>query len=125
MRLFLGVDGGQSGTRAMIGDETGRIAGIGHGPACRYEGAIAEAVNAAGLMCASFEAACFGLSGGGAGKEALVRGLVKADRYLITHDAAIALTGALAGEAGIIVIAGTGSMAFGRNRAGRSARAGG
>ena len=156
MRLFLGVDGGQSGTRAMIGDETGRVVGIGRGPAYRYEGAIAEAVSAGAAEGASFETACFGLSGGAAGKEALVRELVKADFYVITHDADIALTGALAGaaqgpsgpplaqkpaavrprqaplcgpgfwkERGIIVIAGTGSMAFGRNGEGRSARAGG
>jgi len=129
MPLFLGVDGGQSGTVAMIGDETGRVVGVGHGPACRYEGAIEEAVNAAGAFVGRardpFEAACFGLSGGAAGKEAAVRELVKARHYVITHDAAIALTGALGGEPGVIVIAGTGSMAFGRDGAGRSARAGG
>jgi N-acetylglucosamine kinase-like BadF-type ATPase len=62
---------------------------------------------------------------GPAGREPALRELVKADRYIVTHDASIALTGALAGEPGIIVIAGTGSMAFGRNRSGRSTRAGG
>jgi N-acetylglucosamine kinase-like BadF-type ATPase len=29
MKLFLGVDGGQSGTTAVIGGETGRILGTG------------------------------------------------------------------------------------------------
>jgi N-acetylglucosamine kinase-like BadF-type ATPase len=125
MRLFLGVDGGQTGTIAMIGDETGRVAGVGRGPACRHEGAIETAVSGAGGVGVAFQAACFGLSGGVAGKEAWLRGLVQADRYVITHDAAIALTGALAGEPGIIAIAGTGSMAWGLNRAGRTARAGG
>ncbi len=125
MRLFLGVDGGQSSTVALIGDETGHVVGIGRGAACRHEGAIREAVNAAGAAGRRFEAACFGLSGGASGREPALRELVKADRYVVTHDAAIALTGALAREPGIIVIAGTGSMAFGRNTAGRSTRAGG
>jgi N-acetylglucosamine kinase-like BadF-type ATPase len=133
MRLFLGVDGGQTSTVALIGDETGQVVGIGCGPACRHEGAIGEAVNAAGaaggFATGPIEAACFGLSGGPAGKETALRELVKAEHYIVTHDAAIALTGALAGEPGIIVIAGTGSMAFGKSHtgrsAGRSARAGG
>jgi len=124
MRLFLGVDGGQSSTIALIGDETGQVIGMGRAAACRYEGALKEAVKAAGAPDA-FEAACFGLSGVAAGTEAIVRELVKADRYIVTHDAAIALTGALAGEPGIIAIAGTGSMAFGRNADGKLARAGG
>jgi N-acetylglucosamine kinase-like BadF-type ATPase len=124
MRLFLGVDGGQSSTVALIGDESGHVVGIGRGAACRHEGAIREAVSVAGAQ-GGFEAACFGLSGGTAGMEATVRTLVKADRYIVTHDADIALTGALAGEPGIIVIAGTGSIAFGRNSGGRTARAGG
>jgi len=36
MRLFLGVDGGQSGTTAMIGDETGRILGTGEAGPCNH-----------------------------------------------------------------------------------------
>jgi N-acetylglucosamine kinase-like BadF-type ATPase len=72
-----------------------------------------------------FQSACFGLSGGAAGKEPLIRELATAEHYLITHDAWVALAGATAGEPGIAVIAGTGSIAFGRNRDGRTARAGG
>jgi N-acetylglucosamine kinase-like BadF-type ATPase len=124
MRLFLGVDGGQSSTIALIGDEAGQVIGMGRAAACRYDGAIKEAVDAAGAP-EGFEAACFGLSGGSVGRETIVRELVKAERYVVTHDAAIALTGALAGEPGIIAIAGTGSMAFGRNSGGKLARAGG
>jgi N-acetylglucosamine kinase-like BadF-type ATPase len=57
--------------------------------------------------------------------EPMLRTRVNADHYIVTHDAAIALTGALAGEPGVIAIAGTGSMAFGRDHSGRTARAGG
>jgi len=43
----------------------------------------------------------------------------------VTTDAVTALAGATAGGRGIITIAGTGSIAFGRNGGGRTARAGG
>lgn len=125
MRLFLGVDGGQSGTTAVAGDETGRIVGVGRGPACRHAGAIAEAVRAAGFADAGFHAACFGMSGGQPETEVMARQAVRAEKYVFTHDAEIALSGALDGAPGVIVIAGTGSMAFGRNAADQKARAGG
>ena len=39
MALFLGVDGGQSGTAARIGDETGRVLGSGEAGPCNHAGA--------------------------------------------------------------------------------------
>jgi N-acetylglucosamine kinase-like BadF-type ATPase len=119
------VDGGQSSTAALIGDETGRVLGRGHSGSCKDAASIQSALQQAGALGARFEAACFGLSGGPADQEALARELVIAERYLFTHDAQIALTGATAGEPGIITIAGTGSIAFGRNPEGRTARTGG
>jgi N-acetylglucosamine kinase-like BadF-type ATPase len=91
------------------------------------EASVGQACREAG--CAwpgtSFEAACLGFSGGPADKEDLVRERVRAQRLIVTTDAFIALSGATGGEAGIVVIAGTGSIAVGRNAAGRTARAGG
>jgi N-acetylglucosamine kinase-like BadF-type ATPase len=140
-RLYLGIDGGQSSTTALIADETGSIIGCGRGGPCNHvasaerrakflsviKGCLDEACRAAGLDRSgiSFAAACFGFSGGAEDKEACSRELVSSTRYKFTHDAEIALTGAIAGEPGVIVIAGTGSMAFGRNGAGVTARAGG
>lgn len=138
-RWFLGVDGGQSSTTALIGDETGRVAGVGRGGPCnhvssaeartRFTQALGEAVGAAlrgaGIANVNFEAACVGLSGGPTDKDALVCNLVRAQKYSITSDAVIALMGATTGEPGVIAIAGTGSIAFGRNAEGRTARAGG
>ncbi len=140
-RLFLGVDGGQSSTTALIGDETGRVLGAGVGGPCNHVGAaggrekferaiggsVGEACRQASLDPASvrFEAACLGFSGGPADKEQLLRALLRTDRLIVTTDALIALSGATAGEAGIITIAGTGSIAFGRDAGGRNARAGG
>jgi N-acetylglucosamine kinase-like BadF-type ATPase len=137
----LGVDGGQSSTTALIGDETGRILGRGRGGPCNHvttaEGR-AKFLNAIGdclrqacrearidSATVQFAAVCLGLSGGGEDKEAYARELIRSELYKITHDAEIALTGATAGEPGIIMIAGTGSMAFGRNAQGEKARAGG
>lgn len=139
MPLFLGIDGGQSSTTAVIGDENGRVLGEGIAGPCnhaqagqgrqKFEGAIrksmGDATRAASVQDPVFAAACLGLSGGPEDKEVLSKQWIHAERYLITHDAHIALAGATGGEPGIIVIAGTGSIAFARNAAGREARAGG
>jgi len=141
VRLFLGVDGGQSSTTALIGDETGRVLGAGHGGPCNHAGkaegasrfrrALAESV---GLACAAagvefararFESACLGMSGGPEDKAAIIADVLNVGTLVNTDDAVIALSGATAGEPGMICIGGTGSIAFGRNAEGRSARAGG
>ena len=139
-RFFLGVDGGQSSTTALIAAETGRVLGSGRAGPCNHasgaEGrekfihALRECVSAAcrnaGLDSAPrFASACLGLSGGPADKEALVSEILASDQTIVTHDAAIALAGALAGQPGVIVIAGTGSIAFGRGPQDKAARAGG
>ncbi len=141
MRLFLGVDGGQSGTTAVIGDENGCILGRGEAGPCNHAaaaegrakleravaGSVAGACGQAGLDPAGvrFEAACFGMSGGPEHKEAILAALLPAAKLVVTTDAVTALAGATASGQGIIVIAGTGSISFGRNAQGRSARAGG
>jgi N-acetylglucosamine kinase-like BadF-type ATPase len=51
--------------------------------------------------------------------------MFRAAKRLVTHDAYIALCGAHAGAPGIITIAGTGSISFGRGADGRLMRAGG
>jgi N-acetylglucosamine kinase-like BadF-type ATPase len=140
-RLYLGIDGGQSSTKALIADTRGRIIGHGVGGPCnhvsgserreRFFAAMTSCVNQAceeaGLDAPSIEfaAACLGFSGGPEDKETYVRELIRSRKYKITHDAEIALSGATEGQPGIIVVAGTGSVAFGRNAAGKTARAGG
>jgi N-acetylglucosamine kinase-like BadF-type ATPase len=141
--LFLGVDGGQSATTAVIGNASGKIIGWGTAGPCNHVAApearakflrvmnecLAHAAAQAGIQLQSppwrFKAACLGMSGGPDDKATLLHQLIQADHIAITHDAAIALAGATAGEPGIIVIAGTGSMAFGQNARGETARAGG
>src|SRR5665213_3257836 len=127
-RWFLGVDGGQSSTSALIGDESGRVVGVGNAGPCNHVstaesharfcdaigGAVGAALKASGLTDVRFAAACLGLSGGPADKEALVRELVGAEQYRISNDAVIALLGATGGEPGVIAISGTGSCRGGR-----------
>ncbi|MFB3829014.1 MAG: N-acetylglucosamine kinase [Bryobacteraceae bacterium] len=141
MRLFLGVDGGQSSTTALIGAEDGRVLGAGSGGPCNHAGAeegrgkLARAVaDSVGEACArarldpaavEFEAACFGMSGGPEDKGEILAAILRARKVIVTNDAVIALSGAAAGAPGIITIAGTGSIAFGRNAQGRTMRAGG
>jgi N-acetylglucosamine kinase len=141
MKLFLGVDGGQSGTTALIGDESGRILGEGEAGPCNHagalegrgkleravEGCVRSACQQAALDAGAvqFEAACFGMSGGPDDKQEILERILRTNRLIVTTDAVTALAGATAGGQGIITIAGTGSIAFGRNAAGRSARAGG
>jgi N-acetylglucosamine kinase-like BadF-type ATPase len=141
MSLYLGVDGGQSSTTILIADETGRVLGSGRGGPCNHLGAsegrarffqaisqcLAEACREARVdpNTVRFRSACLGFSGGAEDKDGLARELIRSSKYKITHDAEIALSGATAGQPGIIVIAGTGSMAFGRNTKNQTARAGG
>ncbi len=140
-RLYLGIDGGQSSTTALIADDSGRVIGRGRGGPCNHTGSaegrtkflsavgtcLEEACREASLdpSTVSFAAACLGLSGGAEDKEPYARELIRSSKFKITHDAEIALSGATGGEPGIIVVAGTGSIAFGRNQQGSTARAGG
>jgi N-acetylglucosamine kinase-like BadF-type ATPase len=139
-QYFLGVDGGQSSTTALIGDESGRVLGFGRGGPCNHVsaaearakftsaigGCVAQARQAAGLgEDVQYVTACYGFSGGPADKDALVAEMFRAGKRLVTHDAYIALCGAHAGAPGIITIAGTGSISFGRGAEGRLMRAGG
>jgi N-acetylglucosamine kinase-like BadF-type ATPase len=141
MKLFLGVDGGQSGTTAVIGDASGRVLGTGEAGPCNHAaagegrakleravaGSVAEACDQAGLdpRAVEFEAACFGMSGGPEDKRDIISAILRVKHLIMTNDAVIALAGATRDGAGIITIAGTGSIAFGRNAHGRTARAGG
>ncbi len=142
-QFFLGVDGGQSSTVALIGDERGVVLGYGAGgPSNHVQGpggkeklrkAVTLSVSAAwnnspyagGKKFPAFESAFLGMTGGAADKVSMIRDLVPARRLEVSHDAITALIGATEGRPGIIVIAGTGSIAFGMNARGQTARAGG
>ncbi len=138
---FLGVDGGQSSTTVLIGGERGRVLGQGRAGPCNHAAAgegsakLTNALNA-GLAAAcaqagldpgaiEFTSACLGFSGGAEDKRDIVGQIVRAAKIEVTNDGWIALAGATAGAPGVVVIAGTGSLAVGRNGAGKTARVGG
>ncbi len=138
---FLGVDGGQSSTIAIVGDARGQRAGGATAGPCNHVGAAegrAKFLRVMGECCSQaaakaglrdlkprFKAAYLGMSGGPDDKAALLAELIDAERLVVTHDAKIAWAGATEGEPGVVVIAGTGSIAYGENAQGESARAGG
>lgn len=139
MKLYAGIDGGQSSTVAVIGDESGRVIARGSaGPADEVaqgpdstrlrdalHGAIADALVHARLPAdsrfASIVAGVSGYDGRVYGKKPEPA----ADRFSIVHDTAIAHAGALDMSPGVIVIAGTGSVAYARNELGEDALVGG
>ena len=140
MKLFLGVDGGQSSTMAVVGDETGRILGLGQDGPCNHVqsvaegrekfvrvigGCIAKALGLDASVTQDFEAACLGFSGGPADKRGILEEMLTVKTLTVTTDALIALTAAHAGGPGCITIAGTGNISFARNAAGEVRRAGG
>jgi len=136
----LGVDGGGSLTRCVVADLSGRLLARGiAGPSNPMTGgveasveAIIKAVEAAASRCGvrRFGAACLGVAGVERpyGRDAIRRGFAArglSERLLVVSDAAAALAGATGGEVGVVVVAGTGSIAYGVNAEGETARAGG
>ena len=147
MNLFLGIDGGQTGTKSILADASGRVLGIGRGgPAIHlkdgatrehahrvlYE-AIHQALRQAGLPDTTEITSAFLGFSGVSGPEApaaktyceVVQEQFVVQSIFIDHDAQTALAGAIPSMTGVIAIAGTGSIAFAMNASGASARAGG
>ena len=141
MTVFAGIDGGGTRTTLVLADDEGRELARRVGPAGlvdpRRPAATAEmlarlvrdALDEAGLSDPP-AALCAGLAGVGNEDErqevedALAASGV-AERVQVSTDGAIALEGALAGGAGVLLIAGTGSVAYGRAEDGRVERCGG
>jgi N-acetylglucosamine kinase-like BadF-type ATPase len=143
--LYIGVDGGQSGTRAVLATETGLVLAIGNGPACDHitgeqgyarnadaiQGAIGDAVANAGHDANNVVSIGMGLTSAPREINArpvferIVREVVHPLHLWIDHDAATNLAGASAGSPGVVVIAGSGSIAYGLNAEGMEGRAGG
>ncbi|HVR47443.1 MAG TPA: BadF/BadG/BcrA/BcrD ATPase family protein [Candidatus Binatia bacterium] len=130
--LAAGIDGGQSSTVAVVGDEHGRILGrgasgpsdeIGAGPdSTRLRDALRSALgNALAHAGLPGDTHCDAIVAGISGYNGRVYGRppeLPARRVVLMHDTPIAHAGALAGRDGVIVIAGTGSVAYTRDRSG-------
>lgn len=139
MKLFAGIDGGQSSTTAVVGDESGTILGRGNGPPAdevaqdaastrlhdALSSALAAALSDAGQTHdARFESIVAGVSGYD-GHVVGVAPVLPSKHFELLHDAPVAHAAAFGGGPGVLVIAGTGSVAFGRNESGVELRCGG
>jgi N-acetylglucosamine kinase-like BadF-type ATPase len=134
----LGVDGGGSATRSVIISTGGEVLATGKaGPsnpitvgAERALANIIEAVDEASARCGvhTFLASRLGVAG--TDRSRLRQELLDGMRpsygdTAIVSDAASALAGDTGCRPGVVVIAGTGSIAYGENKLGETARAGG
>ena len=76
------------------------------------------------------DAICLGIAGvdrpdDAAAVRAIMRRIGSTSRTLVVNDALIALVAGAGDEPGVVIVAGTGSIAYGRDASGRAARAGG
>jgi glucosamine kinase len=140
-QIVIGIDGGGSKTYAIVADESGSTLGEATGPGSAivpghaFESAeIIAAVARDALKAANVEqsprALCVGVAGAGREPErqALSQALAEmeiASDIIVQSDFAIALDDAFAEGPGVLLIAGTGSVAFGRSPVGTTARCGG
>jgi glucosamine kinase len=140
--IVIGIDGGGSKTHAIVADEQGKTVAetVGPGSAVRPGQAehsatvIADVVRDALASCEMTHVTPRVLSIGvaGAGREAerqeLWQALVSRDlasELVIHSDVSIALDDAFGDGPGVLVISGTGSIAYGRGPTGATARCGG
>jgi glucosamine kinase len=137
---FLGIDGGGTKTTCVLGDENTVLASatVGGSNIVRLGRREARVALEKGVRKVCREAAIkpsqiASICGGIAGAErdeirqqlAGILAKVSPAPTQVVGDMVIAHEAALAGAPGIVVVAGTGSIAFGRHPSGRTARAGG
>ncbi len=142
MQYFLGIDGGGTGTTACVAARRGGIlarfrAGPSNpvklGPSVAIQHllqAARGAIRQAGLQREKLGGLCAGVAGADQPEYhrkllAAFRNSIPAHYYLLTTDGVIALEAALRGAPGVVVISGTGSIAYGRDGRGRTLRCGG
>ena len=139
MRAVLGVDGGGSKTHALVADERGEVLGFASSGRSNWEdtgleaagAALAEAIGgalaAAQVPPGALAASAFGLAGLDWDPDrpmlgALLDPLGLAGPRRLENDSFIALRAGASQPFGVVVIAGTGHVAAGRDPAGRTVR---
>lgn len=146
--IVVGVDGGGSKTRAIVADERGtelaraegapsavraddgRVGDAADRSAAAIAATVRDALAACGMSATRPHVLSVGVAGAGreGERQAVWRALSVlgiSDDVAVHADAAIALEDAFGDGAGVVLIAGTGSVAFGRGPTGTIARCGG
>jgi N-acetylglucosamine kinase len=135
----LGIDVGGTKTVCLLANEGGRVLAEAREAGANLQGvgelalekvlhSVMEAALAAQHVVPS--AICLGIAGvDRADDQEVVRGIMERIGYkatiLIVNDALIALQAGIGDAPGIVIVSGTGSIAYGRNARGDAARAGG
>ncbi|HEV2983273.1 MAG TPA: BadF/BadG/BcrA/BcrD ATPase family protein [Vicinamibacterales bacterium] len=136
---MLGIDAGGTKTVCLLADAQGALVSEGRGPGANLHTAGELAVEkvlhevmetAIGDRDISPAAICLGVAGVDRADEArtvgaIMRRIARHSRVLVVNDALIALVAGAGDAPGILLNAGTGSIAYGRNASGEAARAGG
>lgn len=142
MSFFLGIDGGGSKTEWVLADEAGAVlarattagANLRRVTPAELRATLRDGVEklrrTAALPSLAFEAVCAGFAGAGDSQARAMAREVLADllhpRWLyVVGDMEVALEAAVGAGRGVVLVAGTGSVAYGRNDLGQQARAGG
>ncbi|HKB99713.1 MAG TPA: BadF/BadG/BcrA/BcrD ATPase family protein [Terriglobales bacterium] len=148
MAYYLGIDGGGTKTRCVLGDETmvlatamsggSNIVRLGETQAKEaLHAAVRQVCVTANISPAQISAICIGAAGAARPEIAAKTRTILVEliseiapeitltRIEVVGDMTIALEAAFGAGPGVIAIAGTGSIVYGRDAAGRIARAGG
>jgi N-acetylglucosamine kinase len=135
----LGIDAGGTKTVCLLADAEGRVVAEARGGGANLQ-SVGE-LEVEKVLYAAMEAAlagrdvapaaiCLGIAGVDRPADAeTIRSIMHRVGYkartLVVNDALVALEAGAADQPGVVIVAGTGSIAYGRNRSGQAARAGG
>jgi len=137
MQYVIGIDAGGTKTVGLLADETGQVVAEERGSGANLQThgeleveKVFDDIMEALAQGRTISAVGLGIAGvDRPHDEAVIRGILRRlghrETVRVVNDAAIALTAGAADGVGIVVLAGTGSISYGRDRAGKSARAGG
>lgn len=139
METYLGIDAGGTKTVCLLADARGAILAEARGGGANLQAAgelevekvlhqvMEEAIGDRDVRPAGV---CVGIAGVDREDDAaVIRGIMRRIGFrtptVVVNDALVALVAGTGDAPGVVIVAGTGSIAYGRNAAGRAARAGG
>jgi len=135
----LGIDAGGTKTVCQLADDRGRVIAEARGGGANLRAAgqfevervfrrlVDDVLAHRGV---SLQAICVGIAGADRDDDAetvreIVRRIGLDVPTVVVNDALVALVAGVGADPGVVIVAGTGSIAYGRSPAGRAARAGG